>query len=189
MALIKILDPSEKNLIMYRDRFYASLKNQPNGKLGKLLDAIYEDPQGHFQLLSWMDPHINTRVMQKVSNKMDGIKDDLRMRVASIAPNFLENWDITLTIDGVIAERALILSEILRSAAQIEWANRENTTKDCTTVGIKSIHLFRSYAWLSSKASSDFHHTACKTAVELQSLLRCPLYLLFMDEWCIKTDH
>ena len=113
------------------------------------------------------------------------------MRVSShgIMPNFLKKWGITLTIGEVIAECVPILSEILHSAAQTERVNRENTTKDCTTVGIISIHLFHSYAWLSSKALLNSCHTACKTAVKLQSLLCYPLYPLFMDKWCIKTDH
>ena len=187
MASIKILDSSEKNLAIYWDCFYTSLKNQSNRKLGKLLDAIYEDPCGHSQLFLRMDPHIITQVMQKFFDEMDGIKDNLWMRVSShgIMPNFLKKWGITLTIGGVIAECV----PILNSAVQTEWVNRENTTKDCTTVGIISIYLFHSYAWLSGKALLNSCHTACKTAVKLQSLLCYPLYPLFMDKWCIKTDH
>jgi len=145
-ALIKVLDPSEKNFAMHRDRFYACPKDQPNGKVGRLLDKIYEDPRGHAQLLSWLDLHITTRVTQKVSDEMDDIKDNLRAHIAHIMPDFLENWDITLAIGGAITKHAPILSEILRSAAQTERAKRENTTKDCTIVGIISIHLLFSYA-------------------------------------------
>ena len=42
--------------------------------------------------------------------------------------------------------------------------------------------MFHSYAWLSSKALSNSRHTACETAVELQSLLCCPFYPLFMGD-------
>ena len=77
---------------------------------------------------------------------MDDIKDNLRAHIAHIMPDFLENWDITLAIGGAITKHAPILSEILRSAAQTERAKRENTTKDCTIVGIISIHLLFSYA-------------------------------------------
>ncbi|KIJ12345.1 hypothetical protein PAXINDRAFT_14823 [Paxillus involutus ATCC 200175] len=42
--LIKVLDPSEKDFSVYRNRFYACLKGSPSGKLNKLFNQIFDDP-------------------------------------------------------------------------------------------------------------------------------------------------
>ncbi|KAI9566327.1 hypothetical protein HD554DRAFT_2329757 [Boletus coccyginus] len=56
-ALNTVLDPSERDLALYRDRVYAPPKDQPTGKLGRLLDIIHGDSRGRLQLLSWTEPH------------------------------------------------------------------------------------------------------------------------------------
>ncbi|KAF8120421.1 hypothetical protein EV363DRAFT_1236503 [Boletus edulis] len=90
---------------------------------------------------------------------MDDIKDILRVKITDITPDFLADWDITSTIGEAILERAPVLTQVLRSAAQTERASRENTTKDCTTYNV-----------------SSSHDAACPSSIQLQSLFCCSLY-------------
>ena len=80
MALIKVLNPSEKNFSAYRGGFYVCMKDWPTGKLANLLDKIWSDSQGRSQILAWMEP-------QMVSDEMDGIKNSLRGKISSITRN------------------------------------------------------------------------------------------------------
>jgi len=138
-ALIKILDPSEESFSAYRAQLYASTKDQPTGKLAKLLDRIWDDPRGRSQLVSWMDPHATNQVTRRVSSEMDDIKGALQGRISSITPDALINWDMASTITETIAKHAPVLTEILHAAAQTKRANRENTTKDCSTVRLSRL--------------------------------------------------
>lgn len=90
MALIKVLDLSEKDFAMYRDRVYASPKDQPTGKLGRLLDIIHDDSHSRSQLLSWMEPHAIRQLMNKVHNGMDSIKESLRLKILPLHLNSLQ---------------------------------------------------------------------------------------------------
>ena len=58
-ALIKVLDPSEKDFSVNHARFYACPKDQLTGKLGKLFDQIWGDSQGQSQLHAWMETTCN----------------------------------------------------------------------------------------------------------------------------------
>ncbi|KAH0827440.1 hypothetical protein J3R83DRAFT_4126 [Lanmaoa asiatica] len=140
-ALIKVLDPLEKDFAVYRNKVYACPKGQPTGKLGKLLDTIHDDPRGRSQLLSWMEPHGIKQLTKKVHDEMDTVKECLRLKITSITPELLATWDITSAVGETIRQHAPMLREVLYSAAQTERATRENTSKDCHIVGI-NINLF-----------------------------------------------
>ncbi|KAF8436860.1 hypothetical protein L210DRAFT_869886, partial [Boletus edulis BED1] len=47
---------------------------------------------------------------RKMFNKMDGIKDVLRVKTTDVAPDFLANWDIASTIGAAILEHAPVLT-------------------------------------------------------------------------------
>ena len=132
-ALIKVLDPSEKDFSAYRGGFYVCTKDQPTGKLAKLLDKIWSDSRGRSQILAWMEPQMLSHVTQRVSDEMDGVKDSLRGKISAITRDALINWDMT-SIAEVIIQHAPLVTEILHSGAQTDRANRVNTQKDYSTV-------------------------------------------------------
>ena len=68
-------------------------------------------------------------VMQRVSNKMDRVKNSLRGKISSITQNTLIDWDMA-SITEAIAQHALLLTGILHSEAQTDRANRVNTQKE-----------------------------------------------------------
>ncbi|KAF8426475.1 hypothetical protein L210DRAFT_985698 [Boletus edulis BED1] len=107
-----------------------AVRDQPAGKLAN------KGPRGRTQLFTWMEPRTTARVTRKVSDEMDGIKDALRVKITDITPDFLANWDTASTVGAATLERAPVLTQVLRSAAQTERASRENTAKDCTAIGI-----------------------------------------------------
>ena len=76
-ALIKVLDPSEKDFSAYHGGFYVCTKDRPTGKLANLLDKIWSDSRGRSQILAWMEPQMLSLVMQRVSNEMDRVKNSL----------------------------------------------------------------------------------------------------------------
>ena len=132
-ALIKVLDLLEKDFSAYRGGFYACMRDQPTRKLAKLLDKIWSDSWGHSQILTWVEPHMLSHVTQRVSDKMDGIKDSLWGKISSITWDMLINWDMTLIIEA-ITQHVPLLMEILHGGAQTGCANRVNTQKDYSTV-------------------------------------------------------
>jgi hypothetical protein len=69
-ALLKVLDPTEKDFTIHRDRIYACPKDRPDGKLAQLLDCM----RGKAQLLAWMEPRVLQSVARKVYDEMDDVK-------------------------------------------------------------------------------------------------------------------
>ena len=137
-SLHKVLrvDSAQKEFATHRDRIYTCTKDQPLGKLALLLDCLYEDPRGKAQILAWMEPRALQSIARKVYNEMDDVKHILSGTINTILPEFLLTWDINSTVGKIIEERAPVLSEILKSAAQSDRASRENNVKDVSTVGI-----------------------------------------------------
>jgi hypothetical protein len=69
-ALLKVLDPTEKDFTTHRDRIYACPKDRPDGKLAQLLDCM----RGKAQLIAWMEPRVLQSVARKVYDEMDDVK-------------------------------------------------------------------------------------------------------------------
>jgi hypothetical protein len=134
-ALLKVLDPAQKDFATHRDRIYACTKDQPHGKLALLLDCLYEDPRGKAQLLAWMEPHAFRTVARKVYTEMDDIKRALHGTIDTVSPEFLLTWDINTIVQKVVEDRAPVLAEILESASQSDRASRKKKRKDIRTVG------------------------------------------------------
>ncbi|KAN0082660.1 hypothetical protein V8E55_008455 [Tylopilus felleus] len=132
-SLHKVLDPAQKEFATHRDRIYTCTKDQPLGKLALLLDCLYEDPRGKARILAWMEPRALQSIARKVYNEMDDVKHILSGTINTILPEFLLTWDINSTVGKIIEERAPVLSEILKSAAQSDRASRENNVKDVST--------------------------------------------------------
>lgn len=121
-ALITVLDPSEQDFTLHRGKIYESTK------LHQLLDYIHDDLRGSVSLLTWMEPRSIDFVLRKVYSEMDSIKDDVRLEIDSMTPEFLGSWDIGPTIGAAMADRAPTLSKLLFSACQTTHASKENTT-------------------------------------------------------------
>jgi hypothetical protein len=108
-ALITVLDPSQQDFAVFRSKVYKS------GKLHQLLDTIFNDTRGSSCLLGWMEPHAIESVLQKVYSEMDNVKEDVRLKIDSITPEFLASWDVGSTIGAAMANRAPTLSKLLLS--------------------------------------------------------------------------
>ena len=50
-------------------------------------------------------------------------------------------------------------------------------------------HHLHLYAFILPLGLSSYDHAACETEIQLQSLFRCPVYTVPLDEWCIITGH
>jgi len=132
-ALVAVLDPSQQDFAVFRSKIYKS------EKLHQLLDTIFDDPQGSLCLLAWMEPHAIESVSHKVYSKMDNIKDEVRLKIDSITPEFLASWDVSSTIGAAMANHAPTLSKLLLSACQTTRSSKENTVKDSKIVCIDII--------------------------------------------------
>ncbi|KAF8419230.1 hypothetical protein L210DRAFT_3426290 [Boletus edulis BED1] len=80
-----------------------------------------------------MEPHALRLVARKVYNEMDDVKHILSGTIDTISPESLLTWDINSMVGKIMEERAPVLSEILKSAAQSDRASRENSVKDIST--------------------------------------------------------
>ena len=132
-ALIAVLDPSQQDFTIFRSKVYKS------GKLHQLLDTIFKDARGSSSLLAWMEPCAIETVSQKVYNEMDNIKENVRLKIDSITPEFLASWDVGSTIGAAMANHAPTLSKLLLSACQTTRACKKNTVKDSKIVCIDII--------------------------------------------------
>ena len=92
-----ILDPSQLDFAVNRDRIYYSSKEEKEnlkdessrGKLEQVLDHMFADSRGRSRLLNWFHPHAVTYVCETVSTEMDAVKEDLWGMLDSITPEFL----------------------------------------------------------------------------------------------------
>ncbi|KAF8132995.1 hypothetical protein EV363DRAFT_1583268 [Boletus edulis] len=132
-AFLRVLDPMQEDFATYRGHIYACSKDQPHGKLAQLLDCLFQDSRSKAQLLAWMEPHALRLVARKVYNEMDDVKHILSGTIDTISPELLLTWDINSMVGKIMEERAPVLSEILKSAAQSDRASRENSVKDIST--------------------------------------------------------
>jgi len=117
-ALLKVLDPTEKDFMIHHDHIYACIKDRPDRKLAQLLDYLYGDQHGRAQLLTWMEPHALQSIAWKVDDEMDDVKHVLSETINTILPKHLLQWDINLTVGKLMEECTPVLSEILKSTAQ-----------------------------------------------------------------------
>lgn len=80
-------------------------------------------------LLAWMEPCAIESVSQKVYSEMNNMKDDIRLKINSITPEFLVSWDVGSTVGGAMANHAPALSKLLLSTCKTTCACKENTVK------------------------------------------------------------
>jgi len=138
-----ILDPSQLDFAVNRDRIYYSSKEEKEnlkdessrGKLEQVLDHMFADSRGRSRLLNWFYPHAVTYVCETVSTEMDAVKEDLWGMLDSITPEFLSTWDLnSMMRDTVVVPKVPVLQSILRRAAQTDRAVTKNQVKDCSLI-------------------------------------------------------
>ncbi|KAG0703526.1 hypothetical protein DFH29DRAFT_998355 [Suillus ampliporus] len=137
--LVKIMDPLQMLYSTYRDHMYVpsvTEKQLGNGRLEKVLDFIWEDPQSHVRVLEWMHLHALSYVCDTVYGEMDQVKQCLHVMLnTTITPELLGlACNVETTLSSVVHEHAPVLCEIIASAAQTEHAKAKNKVKDCGIV-------------------------------------------------------
>ena len=128
--VLDILDDRNSKFSIHLNRFFMN----PSGKLGQLLDHLFEDKRSNPILLSWMEPHAIVLVSDKVAKEMDEIKGALEGKICMITPESLLTWDINSVIGPLVQKSAPTLGHLLQVAAQTTHARENNKIKSCVTV-------------------------------------------------------
>ncbi|KAG0695284.1 hypothetical protein DFH29DRAFT_1005622 [Suillus ampliporus] len=135
--LVKIMDPSQMLYSTYQDHMYVPLateKQLGNGRLEKVLDFLWDDPQSHVCVLEWMQPHALSYVCDTMYGEMDQVKQCLHVTLNTITPKLLLACNVETTLSSVVHEHAPVLCKIIASTAQTECAKVKNKVKDCGIV-------------------------------------------------------
>jgi len=183
-CIIKVLDPSELEFSVYRDRFYAS------SKLHALLDHVYSDHRGQAQFTSWMTPHAIEFVSHTVYREMDNVKAALYATIDTIHPQSLVTQDLNSIVANIVKEKAPVLGLVLSSAAQTDRAKEKNKVKSCSTVcTLFYVLAFALNVIILLKGMQCYRHAACCPALPSQHPLLSAIHTLFVGKRRLSTDH
>jgi hypothetical protein len=86
----------------------ALFSQQTHSSLIGLLEALIQDKKSHPIISRWMSPHTLCLICDMVHSEMDSAMPNLKMNMANITPEFIENRDIHTIMEPVACNKTAL---------------------------------------------------------------------------------
>jgi hypothetical protein len=142
-----------------------------------LLDVLRQDEKGQHIVANWMFPHGLDLVCEKVHCEMEAAKPHLRMNTGNVTPEFIEQWDINLTMQPVADKITPTLQTILEAAGESKASRaklKTSKSKNRSTallIIMSQIHFLHSRYSAKVPIGPGLQSWACGTSKQMIDVL------------------